>query len=82
MRPAHVHFIVQAPGYQTLITHVFAEGDEYLDTDAVFGVKETLIAPFVRQEPGAAPDGKQIDVPFYTMSYDFVLVPSGDASGG
>ena len=39
MRPAHVHFKVTAPGYQTLITHVFVEGDEYLDSDAVFGVQ-------------------------------------------
>ena len=77
MRPAHVHFMVEAPGYRTLITHVFAEGDEYLDTDAVFGVKENLIAPFVRHEPGVAPDGKQMDVPFYTMSYDHVLGPDG-----
>ena len=75
MRPAHVHFMVAAPGYRTLITHVFADGDEYLDTDAVFGVKEALIAPFVRHEPGIAPDGKQTDVPFYTMKYDFVLAP-------
>lgn len=82
MRPAHVHFMAQAPGYRTLITHVFAEGDEYLDTDAVFGVKETLIAPFVRHEGGTAPDGKEMDAPFYTMEYDFVLVPSEDASGG
>jgi hydroxyquinol 1,2-dioxygenase len=75
MRPAHIHFMVQAPGYRTLITHVFADGDEYLDTDAVFGVKETLIASFVRHESGTAPDGKEMDKPFYTMSYDMVLSP-------
>ena len=79
MRPAHVHFMVQAPGYRTLITHVFAEVDEYLDTDAVFGVKETLIAEFVRHEPGTAPDGTEMDVPFYTMNYDFVLAPSEES---
>ena len=79
MRPAHVHFMVGAPGYGTLITHVFAEGDEYLDTDAVFGVKETLIAPFVRHAAGStAPDGKQMDAPFYTMEYDLVLAPAGE----
>ncbi|MGF1472779.1 MAG: intradiol ring-cleavage dioxygenase [Rubrobacteraceae bacterium] len=78
MRPAHVHFMVQAPGYQPLITHVFAEGDEYLDTDAVFGVKETLIAEFVPHEPGTAPDGRALDEPFYTMNYDLVLAPAGE----
>lgn len=80
MRPAHVHYMVQAPGYQTLITHVFAEGDEYLDTDAVFGVKESLISAFERHEPGTAPDGRALDEPFYTMSYDIVLAPAGPDS--
>jgi hydroxyquinol 1,2-dioxygenase len=46
MRPAHIHFRISAPGYQTLVTHIFAEGDEYLGSDAVFGVKDSLIAPF------------------------------------
>jgi hydroxyquinol 1,2-dioxygenase len=76
MRPAHIHFMVSAPGYETVTTHVFASGDEYLDSDAVFGVKETLITDFTRHEPGAAPDGTQMDTPFYTVSYDFVLAPS------
>jgi hydroxyquinol 1,2-dioxygenase len=76
MRPAHVHFKVDAPGYRTLITHVFAEGDEHLDSDAVFGVKGSLIAPFPRHEPGTAPDGRVVDTPFHTLDYDFVLAPS------
>lgn len=76
MRPAHIHFMVSAPGYETVTTHVFADGDEHLDSDAVFGVKESLISRFVRHEPGAAPDGTQMDAPFYTMSYDFVLAPT------
>jgi len=75
MRPAHVHFKVDAEGFQTLITHVFVAGDEFLDSDAVFGVRETLIAPFERHEPGTAPDGRKIDVPFWTMTYDMVLAP-------
>jgi hydroxyquinol 1,2-dioxygenase len=77
MRPAHVHFKVSAEGYETLITHVFAEGDPYLDSDAVFGVKSSLIAPFERHEAGTAPDGSERDHPFYTLAYDLVLVPSG-----
>lgn len=75
MRPAHVHFMITAPGYHSLVTHVFAEGDRYLDTDAVFGVKSSLIVPFERHEAGIAPDGRQIDRPFSTMRYDFVLAP-------
>jgi hydroxyquinol 1,2-dioxygenase len=54
---------------------VFAEGDPYLDTDAVFGVKSSLISRFERHEPGSAPGGKQMGTPFYTASYDFVLAP-------
>jgi hydroxyquinol 1,2-dioxygenase len=64
MRPAHIHFMVTAEGYQRLITHVFVEGDEYLDSDAVFGVRSTLIAPFTR-------DGDH-----WTASYDLVLAKS------
>lgn len=75
MRPAHVHFMIKAPGYKTLITHIFEEGDQHLNSDAVFAVKSSLITPFKRHEPGLAPDGVQMEVPFYTMSYDFVLSP-------
>lgn len=82
MRPAHVHFMVKAPGYETLITHVFVDGDEYLDRDAVFGVKSSLIAPFERREPGTAPDGRVVDTPYYTMSYDLVLAAAGESKGG
>jgi protocatechuate 3,4-dioxygenase beta subunit len=42
-RPAHIHFMISAPGYRTLVTHLFMDGDEYLDSDAVFGVKPSLI---------------------------------------
>lgn len=45
-RPAHTHLIVTAPGYQKLVTHIFVGDDPYIDSDAVFGVKETLMAPF------------------------------------
>ena len=76
MRPAHVHFMIKAPGYEPLITHVFAEGDPHLDSDAVFGVKSSLITGFERHEPGTAPDGTEMNVPFYAMNYDFVLAPS------
>jgi len=75
MRPAHVHFMITAPSYHSLVTHVFAEGDRYLDTDAVFGVKSSLIVPFERHDAGIAPDGRQMDRPFSAMRDDFVLAP-------
>lgn len=78
-RPAHLHFMVKAPGYETLITHVFRAGGQYLDSDAVFGVRSSLVAEWVRHEAGRAPDGTQMAVPFYTLQYDFVLNP--EASG-
>ena len=72
-RPAHLHFMIKAEGYQTLITHVFRDADRYLDSDAVFGVHSSLIADWVRHEPGAAPDGSVSVVPFYTLDFDFVM---------
>jgi hydroxyquinol 1,2-dioxygenase len=72
-RPAHLHFMIAAPGYRRLVTHVFRNGDRYLDSDAVFGVRSSLIADWVRHEPGPAPDGTRSAVPFYTLDFDFVL---------
>jgi len=74
-RPAHLHFRLQAPGYETLVTHVFRQGDAYLDSDAVFGVRSTLIADWVHHAPGVAPDGTSMPSPFYTLDFDFVLNP-------
>ena len=74
-RPGHIHMIVTAPQHHPITTHLFAAGSEYLDSDAVFGVKESLVTPFSRHEPGTAPDGTKLDVPFYTVNYDFRLRP-------
>ena len=78
-RPAHLHFMIKADGYETLITHVFRNGDKYLDSDAVFGVRSSLIADWVKHEPGTAPDGACLDTPFYTLDFDFVLNRAGKA---
>jgi hydroxyquinol 1,2-dioxygenase len=77
MRPAHVHFMITAEGYQTLITHVFDAADGHLDSDAVFGVRSQLITAFERHDPGLAADGTTMDVPYFTMAYDLVLEPTG-----
>jgi len=74
-RPAHVHFMIKAPGYETLITHVFRDGDEYLDSDAVFGVRNSLIGDFESHPDGVAPDGSVREKPFHTLKFDFVLEP-------
>ncbi len=63
-RPAHLHFKIAAEGYEPLTTHVFRDGDQYLDSDAVFGVRQSLVADWVCQ-----PNGR------YRLDYDFVLNP-------
>lgn len=83
-RPAHLHFLIKADGYEPLITHVFRNGDRYLDSDAVFGVRQSLIAEWVRHAPGPGPDGSVLPRPFYTLDFDFVLnpVPGATHSAG
>jgi hydroxyquinol 1,2-dioxygenase len=73
MRPAHIHFLVSAPGLRTLITHIFVAGDEYLDRDAVFGVKDSLIKTFTAEPAGPAPEGRVIDGPWSWVRFDVVL---------
>jgi len=72
-RPAHVHFMIAAPGYETLITHVFADGDEYLDSDVVFGVKDSITSPYVEKPAGTAPDGTEMSNPYAWLHYNFRL---------
>ena len=76
-RPAHIHLIVSAPGYHAVATHIFDAASKYLDSDAVFAVKPSLVRRFERHEPGAgAPDGVPPDTPWYSISYDFLLEPA------
>ena len=76
-RPAHVHFLLNVPGYEPLITHLFQEGAQYLDSDVVFGTKQELVVPFEQREPGPGPDGTTIAEPWLEARYDFVLQPLG-----
>jgi hydroxyquinol 1,2-dioxygenase len=75
MRPAHVHFLVNAAGFEPLITHVFVEGDEYLNSDAVFGVKDELVSKVERHDEPIMPDGSRATGPWYTMRYEFRVRP-------
>ena len=76
-RPAHMHFMVQAPGYTPLVTHVFDRKSKYLDSDAVFGVRASLIADFRKRAPGEAPDGQHVGTPYYTLDFDLRLSATG-----
>jgi hydroxyquinol 1,2-dioxygenase len=78
-RPGHIHMIVSAQGYRPVTTHLFVAGSQYLDSDAVFGMKESLVAQFDRHPPGPGPGGERMEVPFYTVNYDFRLRPAQPA---
>ena len=74
-RPAHIHFLITADGHETLITHLFKEGGEFLETDVVFGTVAELVTPFIENEAGKTPTGEILPEPYLTINYDFVLVP-------
>jgi hydroxyquinol 1,2-dioxygenase len=75
-RPAHVHFLLNVPGYRPLITHLFEAGAQYLDSDVVFGTKQELVVGYEHHEPGPTPDGGTSEVPWVSATYDFVLQPA------
>jgi len=79
MRAAHLHFMVSAAGYRTLVTHVFVRGDEIGWADTVFGVKESLIKDFVRHQAGTpTPDGRDVGPRTWSdVRFDIVLAPAG-----
>ena len=77
MRPAHLHFLVSADGLHTLVTHIFPRGAEYLDSDAVFGVKPSLVKDFAQQPAGTpTPDGRQVTGTWSRAHFDIVLAPA------
>lgn len=79
-RPSHLHFIVTAEGYSDLVTELFPEDDPYLDEDAVFGVRQSLILRYEEHDdPAKLPlqfaVADQLKKPFYAVNFDFTLVP-------
>ena len=77
IRPAHVHFLVKAPGYQTLVTHLFLKGDPHIDSDAVYAVKPSLIVDYVEKPAGKpTPDGRATPAPWRHLNFDFGLKPA------
>lgn len=75
-RPGHIHIIVSEPSHVPVTTHLFVAGSPYLDSDALFGVRDSLIVEFESHGPGAAIDGRVMDKPCYSANYDFRLVPA------
>lgn len=71
-RAPHLHFMIDAPGHAPLITQLFVRGGAYLDSDAVFGVKDDLIVDFVERR-GPAPDGRTVDGPWRSLEFTFRL---------
>ena len=71
MRAPHLHFLVRAPGFRTLVTHIFVAG-ESLGGDSVFGVRDSLVKPFVRSD-GPTPDGRVVDGSWTRVRFDIVL---------
>ena len=79
MRPAHMHAIVSAPGYQQVITHVFVEGDPHLDGDAVYAVKDSLVGKYRKVNDAAEAKKLGMPNPFHKLEWDFRLAPAGEA---
>ncbi len=75
-RPAHLHYIIKADGFETLTTHIFDPDDPYIHSDAVFGVKESLLAEFRLMDDPACAKELGFDGKFWKVEHDFVLAPS------
>src|SRR5712691_1918837 len=74
-RPAHIHLLISADGFAPVTTHLFVKGDPYLDSDAVFGTKDSLIVDFIQRDSEEEADRYHVSVPFYQVEYNFVLKP-------
>jgi len=72
-RPAHIHFIVSADGYTPLTTHIFVAGTEYIDSDAVFAVKKSLITEFTEVDDPALAAQYQVSNPFRLADIQIAL---------
>jgi catechol 1,2-dioxygenase len=75
-RPAHIHMIVRAPGYRTLTTHIFDRASEYLDSDAVFAVKPSLVRDFVARSADDPERPAGVDGAWVSVENDVVLCPT------
>ena len=74
-RPGHIHMQVSAPGHVMLTTHVFVADSPYINEDAVFGKRDSLVVDFEQHPPGKAVDGREMRTPYHSASFDFRLAP-------
>lgn len=78
-RPSHLHYIVTAPGFRSLVTEIFPDDDPYLDQDTVFGVREDLVMTYHEKPASDFPDGMALSgtvtEPFLAVEFDVVLAP-------
>jgi catechol 1,2-dioxygenase len=74
-RPAHLHYIIEAAGHESLVTHIFDPDDPYIHSDAVFGVKESLMATFEKVDDPGRIAAEGFGGPFHAVEHDFVLAP-------
>jgi hydroxyquinol 1,2-dioxygenase len=75
-RPAHIHFVAKAEGFEPLTTHIFVNGDAYLDSDAVFATKASLVGDFVESEDSALAGRFGLPTPFSHLEFNFGLMAS------
>ena len=79
-RPGHLHVMVKAQGHVPLTTHLFVSDSRYLDTDAVFAVRDSLVVDFEKHPAGKALDGRMMSTPYHVANYDFRLAPAKEAA--
>jgi hydroxyquinol 1,2-dioxygenase len=82
MRPAHVHVIASADGYQSIVTELFTDEDPYLGSDAVFGVKPSLVVRYNRVDEAESLAAAGRTEPYWDLEYDFILTPGQASSTG
>lgn len=75
-RPGHIHMQVSAPGHVMLTTHIFVAGSPFIDEDAVFGKRDSLVVEFDQHPPGKAVDGREMKYPYHSANFDFRLAPT------
>jgi len=73
-RPAHLHFLIYKPGFKTLISQIYVNDDERLDSDVQFGVTRALIGNYMRHDNGRAP-APDVAPPWYSLDYTFPMEP-------
>ena len=79
-RPAHIHFLVVAPGLRTLTTQVNMPGDTFIDDDFAFATRDGLILELEKNTPAAGYESLGVKEPFTRVRFDFVMQPAADAS--